>query len=41
MVLDLSYMPEIREIDDEVLIMWISLSLKDIAFEEIGLICHQ
>ena len=37
-LLDLSYMPEIREIDYDVLTMWISLSLNDIAFEEIGLI---
>ena len=37
-LLDLSYMPKIREIEDDVLTMWISLSLNDIAFEEIGLI---
>ena len=36
--LDLSYMPKIREIEDDVLTMWISLSLNDIAFEGVVLI---
>ena len=37
-LLDLSYMPQIREIDDHVLAMWISLSLNDILFEGVVLI---
>ena len=37
-LLDLSYMPKIREIDDDVLNMWISPSLNDIVFEGVVLI---
>ena len=37
-LLDLSYMPQIREIDDDVLAMWIFLSLNDITLEGVVLI---
>ena len=37
-LLDLSHMPKIREIEDDVLTMWISLSLNDITLEGVVLI---
>ena len=37
-LLDLSYMPKIREIEDDVLAMWIFLSLNDITLEGVVLI---